>query len=334
MQNRIRTAGSLILTGLVAILCFSSCETGNAGENVTYRALYTPCGKTIAENPSSNSNVHYTFTSHEVDAALASQDFGARTYLASFCQFASGDPVDPSGTSSYAYPHNNPLRFVDPSGAQGREAQGQYIQVNGQWIWFPPFVAATDALTVEIRSSKATIFQPYDPPKEYLIAGEWTDEARLRRDLPSWNQTMEMLEVPLPGSGLIKVGKTAADELLPLLAAAVWKRTGKLTSAKITAHYMSKAYSYQGGDIKRMVAVLMDYAQTKGYTVEVKEGVSIVKSGQKMITYFSNYNNLLPSEIHSLRPKVEASQLFESMKEIAKAASEEGVDALKLQRIR
>jgi len=128
----------LALTGIATALGISACDEGGVAQGkVTYRALYTPCGQSLKEN---SHPVDYTFTGQEIDIALASQDFGARTYFPSFCQFASGDPIDPSGTSAYAYPHNNPLRFVDPSGATGEKAQGEWIQLNGQWWTCPDSV--------------------------------------------------------------------------------------------------------------------------------------------------------------------------------------------------
>src|SRR5580765_6119003 len=69
--------------------------------------------------------VCYKFTGKERDAESGLDNFGKRYHASSMGRFMTSDPmgimkqklVDPQQWNMYAYVRNNPLRFVDPTGA-------------------------------------------------------------------------------------------------------------------------------------------------------------------------------------------------------------------------
>lgn len=81
-------------------------------------------------------NSEYLFTGKERDAESGNDYFGARYYASSMGRMLSPDPGnlsaifhmdDPQSWNGYAYAHNNPLRFTDPTGDtyQVCDANGQ-----------------------------------------------------------------------------------------------------------------------------------------------------------------------------------------------------------------
>jgi RHS repeat-associated protein len=70
-----------------------------------------------------NDSNHYKFTGKERDAESGLDNFGARMYGNALGRFVTPDPLlnsgrpwDPQTWNRYAYAHNNPLTYVDPSG--------------------------------------------------------------------------------------------------------------------------------------------------------------------------------------------------------------------------
>jgi RHS repeat-associated protein len=94
--------------------------TNEAGDTIL-RHEYQPFG----EDNQDNTGDPIRFGGKEVDAETALQNFKARYYRNILGRFttidpgqASGSIFDPQGWNAYAYARNNPLRFVDPSGAE------------------------------------------------------------------------------------------------------------------------------------------------------------------------------------------------------------------------
>lgn len=76
------------------------------------RFVAYPYGKTLLKQSNVGADQRYTFTGKEDDWRL--MYFGARYYDPRGARFLSIDPV--LTNPSYVYVHDNPLRFVDPSG--------------------------------------------------------------------------------------------------------------------------------------------------------------------------------------------------------------------------
>jgi len=116
----------LILFVLAAALSAATCgkDEPRSSGGIIYRALPTPCG-VIHESEINESNTapNYTFTGHEIDNVLGMQDFGARMYNPTLCQFTSVDPVDNPTGSNFRYARNNPINYVDPDGRQEKPSQ-------------------------------------------------------------------------------------------------------------------------------------------------------------------------------------------------------------------
>jgi RHS repeat-associated protein len=84
---------------------------------------YPPFGKQVAGATAST----HKFTGKERDAESGLDNFGARYYGSAMGRFASPDPkrnsahsIEPQSWNRYSYVSNNPLKFVDPDGAEKR----------------------------------------------------------------------------------------------------------------------------------------------------------------------------------------------------------------------
>lgn len=111
---------------------------------------FLPFGQDTPAGP--NGTDTFLFAGHERDAGVASDYFGARFYSSFAERFATPDPLsitdervgEPYRLNRYAYAHNNPLRFVDPSGL---DPECQEIGALG--------VVCTDGIVVTATSSDA-----------------------------------------------------------------------------------------------------------------------------------------------------------------------------------
>ncbi|MCY3771229.1 MAG: DUF6443 domain-containing protein [Gemmatimonadetes bacterium] len=92
------------------------------GESAVTAAYdYWPYGKVLAS--SGTGFTHFRFTGHERDAESGLDYMLARSYAYDVGRFLRPDPMQEHypGISPYAYVSNNPLRFVDPTGAEHHE---------------------------------------------------------------------------------------------------------------------------------------------------------------------------------------------------------------------
>ncbi len=115
-----------ILIGIGMFACNQS-EEQTQTARILYRALQTPCGKTLVET-GSREDVDYAFTGYERDNTLHLLDAGARMFDSTTCQFTGTDPIDHPQMSSYAYAANNPMNNVDPDGRQ-TVGSAEYIAI-------------------------------------------------------------------------------------------------------------------------------------------------------------------------------------------------------------
>ena len=102
--------------------------TTDANGQVLQRYDYTPFGEPWPSQPTPETR---RFGGQELDAETQLNYFGARLYLSQTGRFTrSDDPgygnlFDPQSMNVYAYAHNNPLRWVDPTGHLDCDIQSQ-----------------------------------------------------------------------------------------------------------------------------------------------------------------------------------------------------------------
>jgi RHS repeat-associated protein len=106
--------------------------------------LYLPFGEAMAQQKVAGWSTPYTFTGKEQDAAtglhyysLSRPQDGRARYLDTRLSIWFG--VDPLAEkmpawSSYAYAFNNPVRFIDPTGMEPVEGDGDFYSNKGKYI--------------------------------------------------------------------------------------------------------------------------------------------------------------------------------------------------------
>ncbi len=121
----------------------SSVITNQSG--VTSEVLdYYPYGSIRLDEKAGTFETSRKYTGKELDEETGLYYYGARYYNASVGRFVSLDPVflavtfdltDPQSLNSYAYARNNPLRYIDPTGAIYTEALTGYAVGLGQGMY-------------------------------------------------------------------------------------------------------------------------------------------------------------------------------------------------------
>ncbi|MFZ0061419.1 MAG: RHS repeat-associated core domain-containing protein [Pyrinomonadaceae bacterium] len=111
-----------------------------AGGSVTSSLSYDSFGTLT----SGSTSTRYTYTGREIDSDTALMYYRARFYDPGEGRFISEDPIGFRGgdINLYSYVNNNPLRFSDPQGTQGRSDAK----------WQPGEVAAMRRLADHVRS--------------------------------------------------------------------------------------------------------------------------------------------------------------------------------------
>jgi RHS repeat-associated protein len=99
----------------------ASVDTDQAG-NILQVTDYYPYGDSRIEDTTSDFHNDYTYTGKERDENTELLYYEARYYNSNIGRFISIDPwsgdiTDPQSLNKYAYVRNNPLKYVDPSGA-------------------------------------------------------------------------------------------------------------------------------------------------------------------------------------------------------------------------
>jgi len=108
--------------------------TNQAGA-VEERTQYTPYGKVISGGIS---NKLYTGQTKDKETGL--MYYGARYYNPQFRRFTQPDPIikdiyDPQNLNRYAYTMNNPMKYVDPTGAE-TTSRRVFNRRTGKYKWF------------------------------------------------------------------------------------------------------------------------------------------------------------------------------------------------------
>jgi len=90
----------------------------NESGDVNAEYLSLPYGQTIIDNGSK-----YGFTGKEKDVSTNLHYFGARYYDSDVGRFTGVDPV--ASNHAYVYVSNKPMNYVDPTGMEGLEVEGE-----------------------------------------------------------------------------------------------------------------------------------------------------------------------------------------------------------------
>ncbi|HPK57557.1 MAG TPA: RHS repeat-associated core domain-containing protein, partial [Spirochaetota bacterium] len=90
---------------------------------------YLPYGETLYDEAATVDKTEFRFTGKEMDAETGLYYYGARYYDAKTSRFISADDrfddlYSAAGLNIFAYCHNNPVRFIDPSGHDYEDAKG------------------------------------------------------------------------------------------------------------------------------------------------------------------------------------------------------------------
>ncbi|HOH36985.1 MAG TPA: RHS repeat-associated core domain-containing protein, partial [Spirochaetota bacterium] len=90
---------------------------------------YLPYGETLYDEAATVDKTEFRFTSKEQDAETGLYYYGARYYDARTSRFVSADDrfddlFSSQGLDIFAYCHNNPINYIDPSGHDYEDAKG------------------------------------------------------------------------------------------------------------------------------------------------------------------------------------------------------------------
>jgi RHS repeat-associated protein len=111
-------------------------------------------GRTTAQGYSAVDNIRQKFTSHERDNEIGLDFMQARYYSSTQGRFTSPDSIEgnalnPQTMNLYAYVHNNPLKFIDPSGHSAVPS-----------MWRPQSSADFERLSKQLMYDSLGIEQP------------------------------------------------------------------------------------------------------------------------------------------------------------------------------
>ena len=90
--------------------------------------IYAPFGETIYYSGSKNTK--YQFTGQEIDSASNFYYYHARYYLPVIGKFMQADTML-DGLNRYAYCHNNPMNYVDPTGNDSISSEPDFSNMSG-----------------------------------------------------------------------------------------------------------------------------------------------------------------------------------------------------------
>jgi RHS repeat-associated protein len=139
-------------------------ELDATGQIISYEEYY-PFGSTSFQSVDAEApNKRYRYTGKERDEETGFYYHGARYYAPWLARWTAPDPGGTGdGNNLYRYTSNNPIRFQDPTGTDGKE-QPAYGDVPGHFVpdptpWGPGFKWAPD------RPQFPPLFEHYQLPK-------------------------------------------------------------------------------------------------------------------------------------------------------------------------
>ncbi len=118
----------------------STLELDHTAALISYEE-YHPFGTTSYRSGSTENEVsmkRYKYVGKERDEETGLYYYGARYYAAWLCRFVSVDPLAGKfpNSSPYHYSNNNPIRYSDPTGMEGKDEVDQVHTVQkGETLW-------------------------------------------------------------------------------------------------------------------------------------------------------------------------------------------------------
>ena len=116
----------------------SSYITGQDGK-VSQHTEYIAFGEILFDEHSSEHTMPYLFNGKELDSETGLYYYGARYYDPKVSIFVNVDPLVEKTMQPYAYANNNPVRFIDPTGMEGKEPPIKGIDFfsdnTGNYFW-------------------------------------------------------------------------------------------------------------------------------------------------------------------------------------------------------
>ena len=121
----------------------SSSYITNLDGEVSQHIEYVPFGEVFIEERNNTWNTPYLFNAKELDEETGMYYYGARYYEPRFSLWLSTDPLQEKypAITSYCYVNNNPIRFVDPTGLDWVDLDGNEVEDHSKiqvYIFYDP----------------------------------------------------------------------------------------------------------------------------------------------------------------------------------------------------
>ena len=117
----------------------SSSYITNLDGEIVQHVEYVPFGEVFIEERNNSWNSPYLFNGKELDEETGLYYYGARYYNPKESIFLSMDPLFEKTGTPYQYAYQNPMKFIDPTGMEGEEANkpDDWIKNNktGKYEW-------------------------------------------------------------------------------------------------------------------------------------------------------------------------------------------------------
>ncbi len=154
--------------------------------NIIYTSSYEPFGSQFSETGSSE----YSYTGKPKDDTNLYY-YGARYYDSSLGRFTQTDPILNIETSPYVYVENNPMKFIDPTGAQALDdREYRVVNVNDVLVVTPD---------VEVVSEYEPVVSEYEPWQmaamhiylNWPLCCEYERNALFAKSAQNWGVSLE-----------------------------------------------------------------------------------------------------------------------------------------------
>ncbi|PSL45406.1 RHS repeat-associated protein [Chitinophaga niastensis] len=182
-QQRIAMADSKIINGVSGAplvryqysnhLGSSALELDDAAKAISYEA-YFPFGTTSYSTTDASREIpakRYRYTGKERDEESGLNYHSARYYAPWLCRWTAADPIGiKDGLNIYVYSHNNPTRFIDPTGHDGKDTKPELtppdsLKPSPEHANDPLYIAGSNLVIAEWRNKMAELQAKIDQLK-------------------------------------------------------------------------------------------------------------------------------------------------------------------------